>query len=81
MLFMPVSLMTAFFSTQIVNVKFTLRDYWISFSVILGSSFLALVIFSFVSGTTEGKIMYKPLSRIVFDVSKAFLFHKNRKVS
>lgn len=81
MLFMPVSLMTAFFSTQIVNVKFTLRDYWISFSVILGSSFLALAIFSFASGTTEGKMIYKPLSRIVFDISKAFLFRKNRKVS
>lgn len=81
MLFMPVSLMTAFFSTQIVNVKFTLRDYWISFSVILGSSFLALAIFGFASGTTEGKMIYKPLSRIVFDISKAFLFRKNRKVS
>lgn len=78
---MPVSLMTAFFSTQIVNVKFTLRDYWISFSVILGSSFLALAIFSFVSGTMEGKMIHKPLSRIVFDISKAFLFRKNRKVS
>ncbi|OCL10498.1 hypothetical protein AOQ84DRAFT_426903 [Glonium stellatum] len=81
MLFMPVSLMTAFFSTQIVGIEFTLKDYWVSFSVILGSSFLALAIFSFFSGTAEGKMIYRPLSRVVFDVSKKFLFRKNQKAS
>lgn len=69
-LFMPVSLMTAYFSTQLDNVKFTLTSYWISFGVVLAISIASLVAFGFVSGTMEGKLLYKSLSRTLLDTWK-----------
>ncbi|KAF2495997.1 hypothetical protein BU16DRAFT_617511 [Lophium mytilinum] len=78
-LFIPISLMTAYFSTQLEGVVFTLKSYWVSFAVIFGLSAVALVIFSFASGTTEGKLVYRPLTRIFFDMSKSFLVHRRRK--
>lgn len=55
--------MTAYFSTQIAGAKFTFKAYWISFGVILFISILALVVFGFISGTMEGKLIYRSLSR------------------
>ncbi|OCK82651.1 hypothetical protein K432DRAFT_433379 [Lepidopterella palustris CBS 459.81] len=79
MLFMPVSLMTAYFSTQLVDAHFTLKAYWISFAVILGGSTLGLIIFSLVSGTIEANIIYRPFSRVVLDVCKRHIFGRERK--
>jgi hypothetical protein len=59
MLFMPVSLMTAYFSCQLADVEFTVKNYWSWFAGILTASIAGLVGFSFVSGTMEGKI-YNP---------------------
>ena len=66
-LFMPVSLMTGYFSTQLENVTFTLPAYWIAFAVLFGVSVLALVLFGFYTGTMEGKMLHRPLSKRVVD--------------
>ncbi|KAF2804754.1 uncharacterized protein BDZ99DRAFT_525110 [Mytilinidion resinicola] len=78
-LFIPISLLTAYFSTELEGVAFSLKSYWVSFAVTLALSAVALMIFSFASGTTEGKLVYRPLTRIFFDMSKSFLIHRRRK--
>ncbi|KAH8663112.1 hypothetical protein BGZ60DRAFT_412784 [Tricladium varicosporioides] len=46
-LFLPVNLMTAYFSTQIKGIQdiYTMKDYWYSFAVIMCISFLFLFFF------------------------------------
>jgi hypothetical protein len=70
-LFLPVSLMTGYFSTQIPGVHFTVTAYWVSFAVTLGLSFLVLLVFGSVSGTVEGNMVYTPFYRLAIDISKA----------
>ncbi|ESZ91647.1 hypothetical protein SBOR_7978 [Sclerotinia borealis F-4128] len=47
-LFLPVSLMTSYFSTQLRNIddKYSLDDYWIGFGVVVSASFVCLFFFS-----------------------------------
>ncbi|KAK2626878.1 hypothetical protein QTJ16_004053 [Diplocarpon rosae] len=47
-LFLPVSLMTSYFSVQIQDLQgvYTVQDYWYSFAVIMSLSFLSLFFFS-----------------------------------
>jgi hypothetical protein len=80
-LFIPISLMTAYFSTQLQGVVFTLKEYWISFAVILALSAAALIIFGLASGTIEGKVVYRPLTRIVFDVTKGIFLYRRKKLA
>ncbi|KAF2199018.1 hypothetical protein GQ43DRAFT_377250 [Delitschia confertaspora ATCC 74209] len=80
MLFMPVSLLTAYFSIQFVNTTFSIKSYWIAFGVVLGLSVGGLMLFSAVSGTMEGRMMYRPLTRIVYDFSMRVLWRRKRKV-
>ena len=71
-LFMPVSLMTAYFSTQLHNLEnlYTIRTYWICFAVIATLSFLFLLIFGYASGTLEGKPVYAPFYHVFIDIGK-----------
>ncbi|OWP04892.1 hypothetical protein B2J93_4218 [Marssonina coronariae] len=47
-LFLPVSLMTSYFSVQIQDLQgvYTVQDYWYSFAVLMSISFLSLFFFS-----------------------------------
>jgi hypothetical protein len=47
-LFLPVSLMTSYFSVQISDIQgvYTVKDYWIVFAVIMSLSFMGLFFFS-----------------------------------
>jgi magnesium-transporting ATPase (P-type) len=47
-LFLPVSLMTSYFSIQISELQgvYTAKTYWVTFAVIMVLSFLALFLFS-----------------------------------
>ena len=47
-LFLPVSLMTSYFSTQIVAIEgtYTIKEYWIVFAVMISISFMGLFFFS-----------------------------------
>ena len=66
LLFLPVSLMTAYFSTQLDGVNFTVAKYWIAFGVIFFISFVALLLFGRASGTVEGKMIYESLGHLVW---------------
>lgn len=72
-IFLPVSLMTAYFSTQIEELHFTKRAYWTSFGVIMGLSLFFIIVFGIISGTMESKIIYEPLSRRFVNASKRAL--------
>ncbi|KAJ6164016.1 hypothetical protein N7470_002688 [Penicillium chermesinum] len=76
MLFLPVSLMTAYFSTELVGVKggYTKADYWVSFAVIFVLTILLLIIFGFASDTVEGKTIYRSLA-------KTFLQNSRKKIT
>jgi hypothetical protein len=76
---MPVTLMTGYFSIQFAGMEFTMRSYWWAFGGILAVSFLLLFLFSFFSGTFEGKIITRPWSRIMYDVSRRWWAHKKRR--
>ncbi|KAM3071193.1 hypothetical protein ACMFMF_007668 [Clarireedia jacksonii] len=47
-LFLPVSLMTSYFSTQLSGIdnKYTFTDYWVGFAVVVSASFVCLFFFS-----------------------------------
>ena len=47
-LFLPVSLMTSYFSTQISDIQgvYTIKEYWIVFAVMMSISFMGLFFFS-----------------------------------
>ncbi len=69
-LFMPVSLMTAYFSTQIPDLQsiYTAKTYWVSFIVIMTLSFLFLFVFGRFSGTLEGGPIYRSAGRALIDL-------------
>ncbi|GIC91938.1 uncharacterized protein Aud_008393 [Aspergillus udagawae] len=79
-LFLPVSLMTAYFSTELRGVKgvYTQAEYWISFAVIMVLSLLVLVLFGYASGTIEGRTIYQSLSRTFISSSKDKLGHQRK---
>ncbi|GIK04445.1 hypothetical protein Aspvir_008528 [Aspergillus viridinutans] len=81
-LFLPVSLMTAYFSTELSGVKgvYTQTEYWISFAVIMVLSLLVLVLFGYASGTIEGRPIYQSLSRTFISSSKDKLGHQRKHV-
>ncbi|KAK3708870.1 hypothetical protein LTR37_011200 [Vermiconidia calcicola] len=51
--FLPVSLMTAYFSVPLQSMVYSAQDYWVSFAVTIVVSCLALVAFGLVSGTVQ----------------------------
>jgi hypothetical protein len=67
-LFLPVSLMTAYFSTELQGVKggYTKVDYWASFTVIFVVSIVLLMLFGVASDTVEGKTIYRSLLKTFF---------------
>jgi hypothetical protein len=79
-LFMPVSLLTAYFSCQFQGTDFTVKSYWAWFVGILIASILSLVVFSLMSGTTERHLVQKPFSRQIIDLSKRVSSRRARKV-
>ena len=80
MLFLPVSLMTAYFSTELVGVKggYTKVDYWASFSVIFVVTFILLALFGKASDTVEGKTIYRSLVKTFFRKSRERLTFQRR---
>ncbi|KAJ5826927.1 hypothetical protein N7447_003690 [Penicillium robsamsonii] len=71
-LFLPVSLMSAYFSTELIGVKngYTKTDYWVSFAVIFVASILLLTVFGYASDTMEGKTIYRSMIRTFFRNSR-----------
>jgi Mg2+ and Co2+ transporter CorA len=77
-LFMPVSLVTAYFSCQFYDYQFSYKAYWKWFGGIFAISVLALTLFTLLSGTKEGHIITKPLSRRVLDFSGRHILRRKR---
>ncbi|KAJ5804676.1 uncharacterized protein N7518_000979 [Penicillium psychrosexuale] len=71
-LFLPVSLMSAYFSTELVGVKngYTKADYWVSFVVIFLVTILLLTVFGYASDTVEGRTIYRSMIRTFFRRSR-----------
>jgi hypothetical protein len=67
---MPVSLMTGYFGAQLSDVTFDAKTYWIWFAVIFAISAMLLMIFGAVSGTMEGKMITRSLTRVLFDMTR-----------
>jgi len=72
-LFMPVSLMTGYFSVQIADLtgKYTSTTYWVAFAVIMTLSFVFLVVFGKLSGTVEGKAIYRSCTQLFLTKSRS----------
>ena len=78
---MPVSLMTAYFSTQIEDLQgaYTSTTYWACFAVIMAFSFLFLVVFGVLSNTLEGKPIYRSMTQTFWDRSWKWLSFKKKE--
>ncbi|MCJ1305133.1 hypothetical protein MMC08_007947 [Hypocenomyce scalaris] len=68
-LFLPVSLMTSYFSVSISDLQgiYTAKTYWTAFAIIMALSFIFLAVFGKLSGTVEGRPIYRSLSQTGFD--------------
>lgn len=60
-LFLPVSLMTSYFGVQLIEMTYTVKQYWISFAVILFLSWFTLLVLGVLSGGVETKTVWKAL--------------------
>lgn len=71
-LFMPVSLMTAYFSTQLSDLAniYSIKTYWICFAIIMSLSFVGLALFGLASGTLEGKPIYRSFTQTMVDAGR-----------
>ncbi|KIX01597.1 uncharacterized protein Z518_09323 [Rhinocladiella mackenziei CBS 650.93] len=71
-LFLPVSLMTGYFSIQLPEVaeKYTLKTYWLSFLVVSLLSMVFLLVFGVTTHTVEGKTIYRSITGIILDKGK-----------
>ena len=80
-LFLPVSLMSAYFSTELVGVKngYTKADYWVSFVVIFLVTILLLTVFGYASDTVEGRTIYRSMIRTFFRTSRQRMSRRSRE--
>ena len=81
-LFMPLGLLTSYFSTQIQEVQhtFTVVSYWVSFAVIFALSVIFLVAFGTISKGRKPSLMSQSSTHIIFDRSRtAYKERKERK--
>ncbi|PGH17206.1 hypothetical protein AJ79_01344 [Helicocarpus griseus UAMH5409] len=81
-LFLPVSLMTGYFSTEIKELEgvYTVKQYWIAFAVLLVLSALVLMLYGWATDTIEGKTIYVSFAKSFYRASRAALGKKKRKV-
>ena len=60
-IFLPVSLVTAYFSAPLANMVYTVQDYWISFAVTFSLSWMALFVFGVFSGSVQTVTFWRTL--------------------
>ena len=71
-LFLPVTLSTSYFSTDLIDAQFTVQSFWIAFGVILICSVFMILIFEAYSDLVEGKTNYRPLAIELLSYTKHF---------
>lgn len=64
-LFLPVSLMTGYFSMQLTEIEklYNLKTYWVCFLIVVVASIIGLVIFGITTERVRGRTTYKSLTR------------------
>ncbi|KAI7469508.1 hypothetical protein KC357_g6439 [Hortaea werneckii] len=62
-LFLPVSLMSAYFSIDLTGERYTVTEYWVSFGIILFCSWVALFLFGVLSGSVQTVVVLRNLWR------------------
>ena len=60
-LFMPVSLTTAYFSTQLTNAAYTVKQYWVAFAVTLFVSYVALAALGVFSQSVQSAVVWREM--------------------
>lgn len=78
-MFMPVSVLTAYFGGSFVNAEFTVESYWKWFAGVAVASGVALFVFSAASGTSQTKVLYKPLGTKMRDAMLCWTKRKEKK--
>ena len=65
-LFLPVSLMTAYFTIPLSgnDAIYTAKQYWIAFAVLIAVTYVLLLLFGYLSGTQDTKTIYESLGSI-----------------
>jgi len=71
--------MTAFFSCQFTDYTFSVTLYWKWFGGIFAASLVGITLFTVISGTSEGKIITKPLSRQLLDFGGDFISARRKR--
>lgn len=66
--FLPLSLMTAYFSTSIPQLQksYDTKTYWFTFLVVVVLTFIGMIGFEFATGRVEGRTNYRSLTRIAW---------------
>ncbi|PGH33540.1 hypothetical protein GX50_03612 [[Emmonsia] crescens] len=80
-LFLPVTLMTGYFSTEIKELEgvYTVKQYWIAFALLLGLSALVLAIYGWATDTVEGKTIYVSFAKSFYRSSAAALGRRRKR--
>ncbi|EGC43406.1 conserved hypothetical protein [Histoplasma capsulatum var. duboisii H88] len=80
-LFLPVTLMTSYFSTEIEELQgvYTVKQYWIAFAVLLVLSALVLAIYGWAADTVEGKTIYVSFAKSFYRSSVAALGKRGKR--
>jgi hypothetical protein len=79
-LFMPVSLATGYFSTEIRELQnYTAETYWATFAVVLSLSIILLTSFSWIAGSMEGRPIYRSMARAAYEATGRFLGRRKER--
>ncbi|OAX80161.1 hypothetical protein ACJ72_05506 [Emergomyces africanus] len=80
-LFLPVTLMTGYFSTEIKELEgvYTVKQYWIAFAVLLALSALVLAIYGWATDTVEGKTVYVSFAKSFYRSTAAALGRRRKR--
>jgi hypothetical protein len=79
--FLPISLMTAYFSTQLKGLpdKYSQQTYWVVFGVMSAVTIIFLSTFGYFSGTMEGPVIYRSLTeKLVAKVFRRDLYTRQK---
>ncbi|KAF2401545.1 hypothetical protein EJ06DRAFT_492863 [Trichodelitschia bisporula] len=77
-LFMPISVVCAYFSCQFTDQSFQVKAFWEWFAGVFAASIVALSIFSMTTGTNESSLLYKPLSRKAWELGVRLMRRRGR---
>lgn len=78
-LFLPVSLMSAYFSVSLTDTQYTVTEYWTSFAIILFLSWIALFVFGVFSGSMQTFAFFRGVWRalkVIWEWTMAVRWHR-----